>query len=211
MLALAERPIGHRDLLRSLAGDEVRGQDAGRLLVGSLIRHGFPLTDLRPSSHGNEAVRLLARLESIPDPSSVPRLDESRVACQEMSRRTRSWPGPGAPGWVAVPGTVSSPLRIDLGLDVEVVLPDQVRVAAARAADLMVRVAPPDDIAAKCVALTRSYGLNFSTSDFIVTPDGRYVYLETNPNGQWLWVQERVPSLRMKEAFTACFIRGANS
>jgi glutathione synthase/RimK-type ligase-like ATP-grasp enzyme len=69
----------------------------------------------------------------------------------------------------------------------------------------------PDDIAAKCVALTRSYGLNFSTSDFILTPDGRYVYLETNPNGQWLWVQGNVPSLKMKEAFAACLIRGANS
>jgi hypothetical protein len=24
----------------------------------------------------------------------------------------------------------------------------------------------------------------------ILTPDGHYVFLEINPNGQWLWVQE---------------------
>ena len=24
----------------------------------------------------------------------------------------------------------------------------------------------------------------------IVTPDGRYVFLEINPNGQWLWIQD---------------------
>ena len=23
----------------------------------------------------------------------------------------------------------------------------------------------------------------------IVTPDGKYVFLELNPNGQWLWLQ----------------------
>ena len=69
----------------------------------------------------------------------------------------------------------------------------------------------PDKIAAQCIDLTRSYGLNYSTSDFIVTPDGRYVFLEMNPNGQYLWVEEYVPSLRMTEAMAACLIRGANS
>jgi glutathione synthase/RimK-type ligase-like ATP-grasp enzyme len=68
----------------------------------------------------------------------------------------------------------------------------------------------PVDIAEKCLALTRAYGLNFSTSDLILTPDGRYVFLEMNPNGQFIWVQERVPSLHMKEAMAACLIRGSN-
>lgn len=69
----------------------------------------------------------------------------------------------------------------------------------------------PTDIAAQCLALTKAYGLNFSTSDFIVTPDGRYVFLEMNPNGQWLWIQHHVPELKMKEALAACLIRGSNS
>jgi hypothetical protein len=69
----------------------------------------------------------------------------------------------------------------------------------------------PDDVAKQCLELTRSYGLTFSTSDLVVTPDGRYVFLEMNPNGQWLWVQQRVPTLRMAEAMVACLVRGATS
>jgi hypothetical protein len=34
-------------------------------------------------------------------------------------------------------------------------------------------------------------GLEMGVHDLIVTPDGRYVYLETNQQGQWLWLQER--------------------
>jgi glutathione synthase/RimK-type ligase-like ATP-grasp enzyme len=69
----------------------------------------------------------------------------------------------------------------------------------------------PAEIAEKCMALTRAYGLNFSASDLILTPDGRYVFLEMNPNGQFLWVQSRVPTLRMREAMATCLIRGANA
>lgn len=69
----------------------------------------------------------------------------------------------------------------------------------------------PVEIEEQCFALTKAYGLNFSASDFILTPDGRYVFLEMNPNGQWLFVQHRVPELHMREALAACLIRGANS
>jgi glutathione synthase/RimK-type ligase-like ATP-grasp enzyme len=31
--------------------------------------------------------------------------------------------------------------------------------------------------------------LNFGCFDFIVTPEGEYVFLECNPNGQWLWIE----------------------
>lgn len=66
----------------------------------------------------------------------------------------------------------------------------------------------PDDIASRCFQLVRSYGLNFGAIDLILTPDGRYIFLEINPNGQWLWVQEHLPQLKMKEAMAACLIRG---
>lgn len=66
----------------------------------------------------------------------------------------------------------------------------------------------PADIAARCFALVRSYGLNFGALDLILTPDGRYVFLEINPNGQWLWVQTKLPDMKMKEALAACLIRG---
>jgi hypothetical protein len=68
----------------------------------------------------------------------------------------------------------------------------------------------PDDVAKRCLELTRSYGLNFGAVDLILTPDGRYVFLEINPNGQFLFVQDRLPELPLGEALVACLIRGGN-
>ncbi|SCE97816.1 RimK-like ATP-grasp domain [Micromonospora haikouensis] len=48
----------------------------------------------------------------------------------------------------------------------------------------------PADVAARCVALTRALGLCYGALDLIVTPDSRYVYIEINPSGQYLWVEE---------------------
>ena len=45
----------------------------------------------------------------------------------------------------------------------------------------------PNDIAAQCTGLVHALGLNFGCIDLIVRPDGEYVFLECNPNGQWLW------------------------
>lgn len=69
----------------------------------------------------------------------------------------------------------------------------------------------PDAVAARCMALVRSYGLNFSALDLILTPDGRYVFVENNPNGQFMFIEELVPELRMTEALATCLVRGANS
>ena len=47
----------------------------------------------------------------------------------------------------------------------------------------------PDTVSSQCVAFLYRMGLNFGCFDFIVTPSGEYVFLECNPNGQWLWVE----------------------
>jgi glutathione synthase/RimK-type ligase-like ATP-grasp enzyme len=47
----------------------------------------------------------------------------------------------------------------------------------------------PADIASKCTALVEALGLDFGCIDLVVRPDGEYVFLECNPNGQWLWVE----------------------
>lgn len=47
----------------------------------------------------------------------------------------------------------------------------------------------PKDIREKCVLLVHALGLNFGCIDLIVRPDGQYVFLECNPNGQWLWIE----------------------
>jgi glutathione synthase/RimK-type ligase-like ATP-grasp enzyme len=50
----------------------------------------------------------------------------------------------------------------------------------------------PPALEAKCLDLTRRLGLRMSNIDMIVTPDGDFIFLEVNPNGQWAWVEEQV-------------------
>lgn len=57
----------------------------------------------------------------------------------------------------------------------------------------------PDSVSSQCVAFLRRMGLNFGCFDFIVTPSGEYVFLECNPNGQWLWIELTV-GLKISEA-----------
>lgn len=59
----------------------------------------------------------------------------------------------------------------------------------------------PEDISRKCLEFLSRMGLNFGCFDFIVTPYGKYVFLECNPNGQWLWV-EIATGMRISEAIT---------
>jgi glutathione synthase/RimK-type ligase-like ATP-grasp enzyme len=48
----------------------------------------------------------------------------------------------------------------------------------------------PKEITDKCMLFLKQMGLNFGCFDFICTPTGEYVFLECNPNGQWLWIEE---------------------
>lgn len=41
------------------------------------------------------------------------------------------------------------------------------------------------------LALMRTLRLRFGALDFVVTPDGEWVFLEVNPNGQWAWIEEQ--------------------
>jgi glutathione synthase/RimK-type ligase-like ATP-grasp enzyme len=47
----------------------------------------------------------------------------------------------------------------------------------------------PASVEASIHRLMDSFGLNFASLDMIVTPEGEYVFLELNPNGQWLWLE----------------------
>lgn len=67
----------------------------------------------------------------------------------------------------------------------------------------------PEDVSLNCVEMVRSYGLNYGALDFIVTPDGRYVFLELNPNGQWMFVQMKVPELALTQTLTDILVRNA--
>ena len=47
----------------------------------------------------------------------------------------------------------------------------------------------PDEITAKIYAFMESLQLVYGAFDFIVTPDRRYVFLEVNPGGAYMWVE----------------------
>ncbi|MFF0815491.1 MvdC/MvdD family ATP grasp protein [Rhodococcus sp. NPDC003318] len=48
----------------------------------------------------------------------------------------------------------------------------------------------PVDVERRCLRLVAELGLRYGAIDLIVTPDGRYVFLEINPSGQWLWIED---------------------
>jgi hypothetical protein len=47
----------------------------------------------------------------------------------------------------------------------------------------------PPAIVERCLALNQRLGLVFGAMDFVLTPDGEYVFLETNQQGQFLWLE----------------------
>lgn len=44
-------------------------------------------------------------------------------------------------------------------------------------------------------------GIVFGSFDFIVTPEGEYVFLEVNEQGQFLWIEEYNPDFKMLDLF----------
>lgn len=43
-----------------------------------------------------------------------------------------------------------------------------------------------------CLSYMAALGLNFGALDFVLTPRNEYVFLEVNPNGQWVWIEEKL-------------------
>lgn len=58
----------------------------------------------------------------------------------------------------------------------------------------------PPIIESLCRDLVTTLGLKFGAIDLILTPDGEYVFLEINPNGQWAWIQQLCPEILIREA-----------
>lgn len=49
----------------------------------------------------------------------------------------------------------------------------------------------PGELERRCVAFLERFGLAYGAMDFIVTPDGDYVFLENNVGGQFGWLEDR--------------------
>jgi len=65
----------------------------------------------------------------------------------------------------------------------------------------------PPDVETLCVAVTRALGLCYGAIDLILTPEGEYVFLEINPNGQWAWVEE-LTKMPIADAIADLLARG---
>ena len=69
----------------------------------------------------------------------------------------------------------------------------------------------PVSVVRACRRLVKSLGLAFGAIDFVLTPSGQYVFLEINPNGQWAWVQQLCPSIRIREALCELLVTGGGA
>lgn len=68
----------------------------------------------------------------------------------------------------------------------------------------------PDHIREMCQNVLKEFGLWFGAFDFIVTPDDEWIFLEVNPNGQWLWL-ENLLNLDMSKRLVEFLNRGVFS
>ena len=57
----------------------------------------------------------------------------------------------------------------------------------------------PQYVKERCSMFLQRLSLRFGCFDFIYTPEGKYVFLECNPNGQWLWI-EMETGMKISEA-----------
>jgi MvdD family ATP-grasp ribosomal peptide maturase len=57
----------------------------------------------------------------------------------------------------------------------------------------------PLDVEEKILRLMNYFSLNYGAIDIILTPDGRHVFLELNPSGEFFWL-ERTPGLPISDA-----------
>lgn len=64
----------------------------------------------------------------------------------------------------------------------------------------------PDDLKARCFELLKYYGLRYGAFDFIECPDGTFVFMELNPNGQYYWLEHEL-GLPISDAVTSALIR----
>jgi glutathione synthase/RimK-type ligase-like ATP-grasp enzyme len=65
----------------------------------------------------------------------------------------------------------------------------------------------PAAIEERCISLTERLGLCYGAIDMILTPEGRYVFVEINPNGQYLWI-EQLTGLPISEAICDLLVSG---
>jgi glutathione synthase/RimK-type ligase-like ATP-grasp enzyme len=67
----------------------------------------------------------------------------------------------------------------------------------------------PAALRQRCVDFVRSYDLTYGALDLIVTPDDDVVFLENNPAGQFLYIEQLIPEFTMIDAVADALMEGA--
>jgi glutathione synthase/RimK-type ligase-like ATP-grasp enzyme len=63
----------------------------------------------------------------------------------------------------------------------------------------------PAEVEGKIRTLMGALSLRYGAMDLIVTPDGEYVFLEVNPNGNFLWI-ENLTNIPISQAIATCLM-----
>lgn len=66
----------------------------------------------------------------------------------------------------------------------------------------------PPAVESSLLRLMAALGLCFGSIDLVQTPDGEYVFLEVNQQGQFLWVEAECPALPVLDAFCRLLVEG---
>ncbi|MFB2875359.1 MvdD family ATP-grasp ribosomal peptide maturase [Floridanema aerugineum] len=64
----------------------------------------------------------------------------------------------------------------------------------------------PEDVEKKLLKLMAYFGLNYGAIDILVTPDGRHVFLEVNPVGEFFWMEIYSPNFPISEAIAEILV-----
>jgi glutathione synthase/RimK-type ligase-like ATP-grasp enzyme len=63
------------------------------------------------------------------------------------------------------------------------------------------------DVASQCFNIVKKFGLLYGAIDLIVTPEKEIVFLEINPSGQFLFVEQNIPEFRMANSMVDLLLK----
>jgi hypothetical protein len=66
----------------------------------------------------------------------------------------------------------------------------------------------PLSLKKKVAGFMNAMNINFASADFALTPDSEFVFLDLNPNGQWLFIEESSPHTQVGRKFCSFFVKG---
>ena len=70
------------------------------------------------------------------------------------------------------------------------------------------RIELPPSVHAACRRVMKSLGIVTGSFDLAVTPDGEYVFFEVNEQGQFMWLEDRLPDVPCLQMFSEFLISG---